>query len=79
MCLRDGMHPKQHQITVAEMVTIAVNPGTFGSVETAADSEEQVNCATHDKGSKCQVWTMKNGRMNVEEQTRTFENSSIQQ
>jgi 4-hydroxy-2-oxovalerate/4-hydroxy-2-oxohexanoate aldolase len=23
MCLRDGMHPKQHQITVAEMVTVA--------------------------------------------------------
>ena len=23
MCLRDGMHPKQHQITVQEMVTIA--------------------------------------------------------
>jgi 4-hydroxy-2-oxovalerate/4-hydroxy-2-oxohexanoate aldolase len=23
MCLRDGMHPKQHQITVEEMVTIA--------------------------------------------------------
>ena len=23
MCLRDGMHPKQHQITVDEMVDIA--------------------------------------------------------
>jgi 4-hydroxy-2-oxovalerate/4-hydroxy-2-oxohexanoate aldolase len=23
MCLRDGMHPKQHQITVDQMVTIA--------------------------------------------------------
>ena len=23
MCLRDGMHPKQHQITVEQMVTIA--------------------------------------------------------
>ena len=23
MCLRDGMHPKQHQITVEEMVDIA--------------------------------------------------------
>ena len=23
MCLRDGMHPKQHQITVQEMVTVA--------------------------------------------------------
>lgn len=23
MCLRDGMHPKQHQITVEEMVTVA--------------------------------------------------------
>ena len=30
-------------------------------------SEEQVNCATHDKGLKCQVWTMKNGPMNGEE------------
>jgi hypothetical protein len=33
----------------AEMVTIAVNPGTFGSVETAADSEEQVNWQDDDK------------------------------
>ena len=23
MCLRDGMHPKQHQITVEQMVTVA--------------------------------------------------------
>ena len=23
MCLRDGMHPKRHQITVDEMVTVA--------------------------------------------------------
>ena len=23
MCLRDGMHPKQHQITVEQMVTIS--------------------------------------------------------
>ena len=23
MCLRDGMHPKQHQITVEQMVDIA--------------------------------------------------------
>ena len=23
MCLRDGMHPKQHQITVDEMVRVA--------------------------------------------------------
>ena len=29
MCLRDGMHPKQHQITVDEMVDIA------GALDTA--------------------------------------------
>jgi hypothetical protein len=33
----------------AEMVTIAVNPGTFGSVEKAAESEEQVNWQDDDK------------------------------
>ncbi|MHC4285408.1 MAG: alpha-glucuronidase family glycosyl hydrolase [Planctomycetota bacterium] len=33
----------------AEMVTIAVNPGTFGSIEKAADSEEQVNWQDDDK------------------------------
>ena len=27
MCLRDGMHPKQHQITVEQMVTIALSAG----------------------------------------------------
>ena len=37
------------RVNAAEMVTIAANPGTFGSIETAAGSEEQVNWQDDDK------------------------------